>query len=373
MLDLKNIFTIINTDEEAALLLSCIGINWSDWPLIMKLGGPQEFLRCALVAAKLKQKISKEPLLLRLLSSLREGLDRFYEEKGFLLSPGTSNIFSQLKNAPVLFFGRFNRALLEEKPSVAIVGSRTADSEAVKLARALGAVLAKRGITIISGGATGIDFAAHEGAIGALGSTVIVSGVACSFEVSDIGGRLRALGLLNQCVLFPYGPTTPQGKFMFVERNKYVAALADAVVVVQGNQSSGTLHTARFAKELNVPLFALPGAINNPLSFVPNLLLSEGSARAVVDFDQFADSLVTKSAKPLKSQAKVEKSGSVFASAELLPPLLKLIKDKGKQASMDELIVWSGRSYLSIQQDMLRFEMDGLIFKRGSQFVLADN
>ncbi len=372
MLSIDQILTSIENDEEAALILSYLGIKWADEPLIMKLGGFQKFLKSDLLLRKLEQKIASDSNA-KFLATLRESLDRFYKEKGFLLTPHGSLGFWQIKNAPLVLFGHFNRAVLHEKNSVAIVGSRKAGGEALKWTRDLSSILAKCGLNIISGGANGVDFAAHEGAISAGGSTLIVSGVACSLSISDINGPLRALGLEKHCVLFPYGPTTPQGKFMFVGRNQYVVALAKAVVVVQGDKASGTLHTARFAKELGVALFAIPGALSNPLSFAPNQLLEEGSARALVDFDQFAAALVTKSPKPLKSQAKVEKEELAIMNREPLPPLLKLLKDKGKQASMDELIIWSGRSYLSIQQDMLRFEMDGLVYKRGSQFVLADN
>lgn len=365
MLNSNNSVSAIKNNQERALLLSSLGITRDDWPLIEKLGGPDLFVKSDLFLKKLAQKKAHEPSLEKFLATMREGLDAFYEKDGFLIDTREIPQLGTIKNLPLVFFGRFQQALLKRRPCVALVGSRMADHIALKITHDLSAQLAERGICVVSGGAQGIDFAAHEGALSAGGSTIIVSGVACSFSKPDINPMLRALGLENQCVLFPYGPTQPQGKFMFVERNRYVAALADAVVVVQGNSGSGTLHTARFAQELNIPLFAIPGALNNPLSFAPNFLLSQGKARALIDIRQIEE--LFSEARPTISKKKVkEKPTEKISSA-----LLKLLKDRGGLATMDELMLWSQRSYLSLQGELLEYEMEGLVVKRGAHYVVA--
>lgn len=366
MFNLNNIVASIKNSQEKALLFSCLGITRGDWPLIEKLGGPDLFIESDLFLKKLEQKMVHEPIVGKFLTTLREGLDKFYEHDGFLIDTRDVPQLSTIKNLPLVFFGRFKQALLKQRPCIALVGSRMADHSALKITHHLSAQLADRGICVVSGGAAGIDFAAHEGAVSAGGSTIIVSGVACSFLKSDINPLLRGLGLENQCVLFPYGPTMPQGKYMFVERNRYVVALADAVVVVQGNSGSGTLHTARFAEELNIPLFAIPGALNNPLSFAPNSLLSQGKARALIDVQQLEELF---SSTRHVAKKKVKETSPL--PEKLSSALLNLLKDRGGLATMDELMLWSQRPYLSLQGELLEYEMEGLVVKQGAHYVLA--
>ncbi len=372
MSDLNALIDTIHDEQEARLLLSAAGFLRADWPFIEKLGGALSLVKSDLMRKKMHELQAKDRWFRNFLLHYEAYFKHFLSEQGALLGPHETPFCAAILQAPLVAFSRFNHALLTKRPRVAIVGSRQADHEALILTKKLSATLASRDITIVSGGAAGIDTEAHQGAVDASGSTIIVSGMACSFKDNALNYRWRNLKLYEQCIFYPYGPMSPQGKFMFVGRNLYIVALADAVVVVQGSPGSGTLHTAQFAKNLSVPMFAIPGQTDKELSYVPNMLIAKQDAEELVDFEHFADSLMTKSPKPLKSQQKVEEEKRLIPQREL-PALLSLLKDKGKRATMDELIQWSGRSCASIQQEMLGFEMDGLVIRQGSQFVLRLN
>ncbi len=144
-------------------------------------------------------------------------------------------------------------------PAVAIVGSRAASFGAMALARTLARHVGAIGGLVVSGGAIGVDTAAHVGALEARGPTTVVLGTGADIIYPERNARLFAAvveaggGLLS---MFPLGAQPrPQN---FVRRNELIAALAD-VVVVAATVSSGSLHTARHALRMQRPVAAVPG------------------------------------------------------------------------------------------------------------------
>jgi DNA processing protein len=144
--------------------------------------------------------------------------------------------------------------------SVAIVGARAASGHAMATARALAAEVARAGGVVLSGGAVGVDAAAHRGALGAGGRTVSV--LACGLDAPyppqsrPLFDEICAGG---GAIVSPFGPGTPPRRFHFVRRNRILAAMADAVVVVEAGLGSGALYTAQSARELGRVLGASPG------------------------------------------------------------------------------------------------------------------
>lgn len=153
------------------------------------------------------------------------------------------------------------RGLLRKGPAVAIVGARAASSQAMAKAHAIGRHLAERGLHIISGGALGIDGAAHRGALAAGGYTIVVVGTGV-----DIAYPSRHAPLFEEVIaangavvsMFPMGMHATRGSF--IARNSLIAALADAVVVVEADIKSGSLSTAQAARKMARPLGAMPGS-----------------------------------------------------------------------------------------------------------------
>jgi DNA processing protein len=176
---------------------------------------------------------------------------------------------------------RLRGALGAPRARVAIVGARESDEYGRDLARRLARGLARSGLSIVSGGARGIDAEAHEGALEAGGHTVAVlaSGVDLPTprgnrilfdRILEAGG-----GLLSE---YPDG-TAPRD-FQYVERNRLISGVSDAVVVVRAGRDSGALITARLALLQGKPLLAVPGEVDHPLSEGPLRLLREGARLA---------------------------------------------------------------------------------------------
>jgi len=161
---------------------------------------------------------------------------------------------------------------------VALVGARHSDGCGRETARRLGRGLARAGVTVVSGGALGVDAEAHEGALEAGGHTVAVlgSGVDVAYPPShrDLFERILASGgaLLSE---LPDG--APGLRWHFPRRNRLVAALSDLVVVVRAGPASGALITAALARAQGVALAAVPGDVDQELAAGPNRLLREGA------------------------------------------------------------------------------------------------
>ena len=151
-------------------------------------------------------------------------------------------------------------SIVDRDLAIALVGARAADRAALDTARRLGREIAARGGLVVSGGAIGVDGAAHRGALDGGGPTVAVLG--CGI---DVVYPLRHRALYEEMVagggalVSPFPPGTPPRAFHFVRRNAIIAALADAVVVVAATGNSGSLHTARAAAALGRPVCAVPG------------------------------------------------------------------------------------------------------------------
>lgn len=375
-MDFSFIFNQVRDDREALMFLSALGFVTSDWKTIVKLGGPRVVLESDLGRMALKKAFDKHPSLEPIFSSLRAKLDIFYEEQGTLLTPldDPSLRLFRVPNAPLAFFARFKNNSISLGPRVAIVGSRAACKQGKMHSFSLAETLAKKGITVISGGASGIDEAAHLGALSAKGNTILVTGLTCSLK-KDVLFLQYEKNRQNISIIYPFGPFFPQGKYMFIERNRSVVTLADALIVVQGQKGSGTLHSVNFAQRLGIPIFAVPGEINNPLSFVPNMLLASGKARALVDFSlDILSSAKVPQKKTIKTAAsQAEKAVLVGEKSAVLPELLRFFVENGHAMTMPELIDKTKKPFLEIQKELLSYELSGRIVKRGPQFVLTDN
>jgi DNA processing protein len=169
-------------------------------------------------------------------------------------------------------------ARIEEGPAVAIVGARRATAAGCRFARDLAGALAARGAVIVSGLAQGIDAAAHEGALERGGATVAVlgSGVDVSYPRRNRGlaDRIAARGL----VISEYWPGTSPAPWRFPARNRIVAGLSQAVVVVEAGARSGALITADLALEQGRAVLAVPGFPGAEASVGCNGLLRAGAA-----------------------------------------------------------------------------------------------
>ena len=172
-------------------------------------------------------------------------------------------------------------ALMER--SVAIVGSRAATPYGNGVAADLGADLAERGVTVVSGGAFGIDAAAHRGALAVGGPSVGV--LANGVDVGYPPGNQRIFDALaaRHLLVSELAPGAHPTRVRFLARNRLIAALAGGTVVVEAALRSGARNTAGWALECGRPLMAVPGSVHSASSAAPHLMVRSGQAVLVSD------------------------------------------------------------------------------------------
>lgn len=362
MIDKSQIALLPRNDDEALVIFSSLGFLINDWPFLQK-NGPKNVLSSLLVEQNIKKNQQHIQYLLKFFLDFRSSLDIFYENRGFLLTPSSNNPVFSSKEAPLVFFGRGPKENLQHRPAVAIVGSRKANPDACSWTLQFARELANHKILIISGGAHGIDHHAHQGADGL---TIAILGMPADLNNDERSSLIKNLSSKEITSIAPFGPWQPAQKYMFVKRNQFVVSMADALVVVQGMAGSGTLHTVRFALDLKKPIFAVPGALSDPLAFVPNQLLAKGFAKALLSHEEILPSLVRDLIKSPKKQEKATDS-------KPLPKLLQLLKDHDQALTIDELMFFSGCSLKDVQNQMCEYEIEGLVKRKGAQFVLLGN
>ncbi|MGQ0847699.1 MAG: DNA-processing protein DprA [Actinomycetota bacterium] len=161
---------------------------------------------------------------------------------------------------------------------VAIVGTRRCTSYGQRVAKELGRAVALAGWPVVSGLARGVDGAAHRGVAGSgrPGWAVLGSGIDVIYP-SEHATLATALIEHGGGLISEYPPGTPPAPFRFPARNRIIAALAEAVVVVEAKVTGGALITARLALELGREVLAVPGDIDRPTSEGCNLLIRDGA------------------------------------------------------------------------------------------------
>jgi DNA processing protein len=161
------------------------------------------------------------------------------------------------------------------RQAVAVVGSRASTSYGEYVAGELGFGLAERGWTVISGGAYGIDGAAHRGALAAGGPTIAV--LACGLDIAYPKGHTALIERIAEAglVVSEWPPGCAPMRHRFLVRNRVIAALAAGTVVVEANIRSGALSTANRAGELDRYLMSVPGPVTSAMSKGTNQLLRE--------------------------------------------------------------------------------------------------
>lgn len=197
-------------------------------------------------------------------------------------APGWPRALAELHDAPDVLHLRApataeRLAELLAPPVVAVVGARQASAAGTAFAHRLAAGLARAGVGVVSGLARGIDGAAHAGALEAGGRTVAVLGCGVDVDYPRSNARLAARIAERGAVVSEYAPGTPPAPWRFPARNRIVAALGQAVVVVEAARTSGALITAGFGLELGREVLAVPASPWVDAAAGGNALLRDGA------------------------------------------------------------------------------------------------
>jgi len=270
---------------------------------------------------------------------------------------------------------------LLSRRAVAVVGSRNASINGLRMAEQLSADLAEAGLVVVSGLARGIDSAAHRGAM-ATGKTVaVVAGgvdVAYPPENADLQAQIAAAGAVVSEA--PLG-TDPQARH-FPRRNRIIAGLALGVVVVEAALRSGTLITAREAQDAGREIFAVPGSPLDPRARGANDLIRQGATLTESAADVLAHLPERLKAGGLFQSAEFRTSGLADAqvpydlAVDEAEEAKKIIPDLlGPTATdVDDLLRRCQFSASAMMAALLELELDGrIILVAGNRVVLADD
>jgi DNA processing protein len=231
--------------------------------------------------------------------------------------------------------------------ALAIVGARRCGAPAHALARRLAAFVAGSGVCVVSGLALGVDAAGHQGALESGGPTLAVLGCGPDVAYPRTNAGLHRRILETGLVLSEYPPGTPPAPWRFPARNRLIAALADAILVVEARARSGALITADHALDLGRDVLAVPGWAGSPAAAGTNGLLKAG-AGMVEDEDDLAAWLgldpPSQASPPVEDRALVEAVASGPAHVEeLAERLRKPAVELAAALSRLELDGWVGR------------------------------
>lgn len=182
----------------------------------------------------------------------------------------------EAKNAPRQLFYQGDATLLR-KPRVAIVGSRSAGDEALRRAGRLAREVARAGVVVVSGLAEGIDTAAHRAAIDEAGKTIAVLGNSLGVFFPRENRELQTLIGREHLLLSEFGENTPPRSSQFPARNRTMALVSQATVVVDAQERSGTVSQAWEAIRLGRPLFLLRSLVDKPGLEWPKLVMEYGA------------------------------------------------------------------------------------------------
>src|SRR5439155_18714164 len=152
------------------------------------------------------------------------------------------------------------------RPAVAVVGARSCSAYGAHVARSLGRELAGAGLVVVSGLARGVDGEAHRGALEAGGTTVAVLGCGVDRDYPRAHAELAARIAESGLIVSEYAPGVEPAPWRFPARNRIVAGLAQATIVVEARERSGALITADLALEEGREVFAVPGEITSVLA-----------------------------------------------------------------------------------------------------------
>lgn len=198
------------------------------------------------------------------------------EKAGYqFLTP--SEIFEELPAPPIGLIASGNIDLIGKR-AISIVGTRNPTQYGIKVASEMAANFVDREWVVVSGGAYGIDSAAHKGALIAEGETIAV--LASGLDVIYPAGNARLFAEIAESglLLSEYMLGTKALPHRFLNRNRLIAALGNGTLVVEAAFRSGALRTATDAQNLNRVVMAIPGPINSPLSEGCHRLIGEGAA-----------------------------------------------------------------------------------------------
>ena len=284
--------------------------------------------------AWMKKEMIEEMSASKNIDALKRSYDLYYKKKFRFIHIFSPEYPKRLKNIYEYPIGLYVKGKLpdDRQPTAAIVGARYCTVQGRGRSAHMAKVLAKHGVQVISGMALGIDGSAHRGALEAKGYTcaVLGSGIDVCYPKEN-WGIYEKLSECGGCIS-EYPPGTKPLPWRFPMRNRIIAGLSDAVVIVEARQKSGALITADYALEQGKDVFVIPGRPEDALSRGCNDLIKAG-AGLVEDPWELMKMMGIKVDKNKKNNILLDKSEKLVYSSLCLIP--KNIEDICSELQMD--------------------------------------
>lgn len=274
-----------------------------------------------------------------------------------LTAPHLPNELSRLAQPPQrLFVSNDRLGEILHLPRLAIIGSRKVSPYGRVVTTRFASELAAKGVVIVSGLALGVDSTAHQAALQTNGMTLAVlpSGLDRIYPRSHTGLARRiieAKGLL----VSEYAAGSEPRREHFIARNRIIAALAEGVLITEAAVASGSLHTARFALELGIPVLAVPGPITSPTSEGTNNLIKAGAVPVTSVADIFS---------ALMWRDTAETADEIRANSEEERVVIELLR--AGVSDGHELLQRSGLEAARFHQSLTMLEITGRISALGN-------
>ena len=280
-------------------------------------------------------------------------------------SPDYPALLKELPDPPLALWTDGARSALLNSPQLAMVGSRKPTANGRETARRFARYLSERGLTIVSGLATGIDGASHRGGLEGCGSTVAVLGSGSDVLFPRSHKRLAAEIIDKGLIVSEFPPGTPPLAAHFPQRNRIIAGMSAGTLVVEAARRSGSLITARLAGNYGREVFAIPGSIHNPMAKGCHRLIQQGAklvedaADVLVELPPLLQLAVETEAQTVDTQSDAPVETESLASRPGYKDLLAALGFD--PCGISDLARRTGLTAAELSSMLLLLEMEGLV------------
>lgn len=348
----------------------------------------KEMLLSGVIGQKVMRRIAEIPM------KNAENIVEICKKNGWsILTPDSEEYPEELRrltDMPLVLYVDGDVSCLNSAIALGVVGTRNPGIESVDIAMKISAQAAAAGAVIVSGGALGIDSAAHEGALLAKGKTVCVLGCGLGTDYLRENEALRRQISKNGALVTEYPPLTPASRYTFPARNRIISGLSKGVLVVEAGEKSGSLITARRASEQGKEVYAIPGSVLSTAYTGANKLIRDG-AKAVSDAEDilapysvmYPDSINLKKIAELPEELKAtrfseEKKGISVGKKPLaanIPPEAAAVYEFFGDSPLhpDEISAMSGMPLSTVISALFKLEVEDYIVQTDGKIYALSN
>tara|TARA_B100000315_G_scaffold156954_1_gene145496 strand:+ start:5580 stop:6683 length:1104 start_codon:yes stop_codon:yes gene_type:complete len=325
---------------------------------LLQIEGMGENLVKAITSFKLDEVIEREKKLVELnRASILTFQDNIYPEN-----------LKKIYDPPPVLYMKGSIAKMDNV-AVAIVGTRIPSRYGKLVTEKISAELAKRGVTIISGMASGIDSIAHRSAIAARGRTLAVFGCGVNMTYPTENINLKEMIIENGAVLSEFPMNTRPERTNFPMRNRIISGLSLGTIVIEAAEKSGALITSDFALEQGKDVFAVPGNINSPKSKGTNRLIKMG-AKLVESADDIIEEFPYEVKMLLQTVSKQKEKTDLPELSVDEKKIYSLLSEE--ETHIDTLIQESNMPSQKVSALLIQMELKDVIKQQsGKMFVIA--